>query len=259
MNLELTPLFQEIFAASNDDAQNLAADLLQRHHYAVQRGQSYVYGEGTIPILLVAHTDIIHRQAPTTLYHDPAKHVVWSPTGLGADDRAGVYAIALLLAQGYRPHILFPDEEETGGHGAREAADSLRPANVHCLLELDRMNHNDAVTYHCDNPDWNDWLTRRHFHLAWGSYTDISSLMAPWNLAGANLSVGYYRQHTCGEYLRLDQLAKTVSRVARILRNPPKQPFPYIPEDIYPQQSLALEDYDENYFRRLDWRTSRWH
>lgn len=244
----LSPLFREVFSVSNDDAQDLAADLLARNGYKPQRGLSYVYGPGTVPVLLVAHTDVVHRAPPSKLYHDPAQHVVWAPNGLGADDRAGVYAIASLLARGLRPHVLFPDEEETGGAGAHEAARFLPAPPVRCMIELDRMNGNDAVTYCCDSPSWNKWLTRRGWDLEYGTFTDISVLMPSWGIAGANLSVGYYRQHTTSEHLRLDQLNRTIDRVQRILRNAPRWPFAYIAEE-----DTVLEPREDDYHLSASW------
>jgi hypothetical protein len=237
MKTKLSPLFTETFRAANEDAPDFVADKLAFHGYTVERGERYVYAPGTIPILLVAHTDTIHRRTPETLYYDAGKRVVWSPTGLGADDRAGVYAILALLQRGYRPHVLFPDCEETGGQGAAEAAIDLYPS-VHCLIELDRMNHKDAAVYQCCNPAWERWLIRRGWDICRGTYTDIVDLMPAFGVAGANLSVGYYSQHTLGEYLRLNELSTTIDRVARMLRNPPRRPFAY--QTALPSRDAAL-------------------
>jgi len=246
----MNSLFYEVFQRPSETAQDLAADILTRNGYFAERGDAFVYGEGTIPVLLVAHTDTVHRRPPTDIYCDAKAKVVWSPQGIGGDDRAGVYAIARLLADGYRPHVLFPDEEESGGAGAREAAASLLP-DVNCLIELDRMHHNDAVTYECANPAWDRWIERRGWALDWGSFTDICTLMPAWGIAGVNLSVGYYNQHTTSEYVRLDQLARTIGRVARILRNPPKHLFPFMAEQ-------RRKWYDDSLALDLDWDTNRW-
>lgn len=245
---ELSTLFHEVFRVSNEDAPDLVTDHLTRFGYTVQRSDSYVYAEGSIPVLVVAHTDTIHRRTPKDIYHDPARHVVWSPTGLGADDRAGVYAILTLLSKNLYPHVLFPDGEESGGEGAKEAARDLQP-DVRCLLELDRRSSNDAVTYQCHSKSWDRYLERRGWALDCGTYTDIVDLMPAFGVAGVNLSIGYYSQHTLGEYLRTDQLATTIARVAKMLRRPPQHRFhykAYAPLD----SSLALDLDAENYWRR---------
>ncbi len=238
----MSNLFSEVFGCPTEDAQALASDILSRNGYAVEDGGSFKYGAGDIPILLVAHTDIVHDESPTTIYRDSAKRVVWSPTGIGADDRAGVWGIARLLADGYRPHVLFTDEEETGGKGAHEAAALLPAPEVNCMVQLDRMNATDAVYYSCDNPSFRKWITRRGFRTAQGSFTDISILMPVWGIAGVNVSVGYYGQHTTGEHLRLDELDTTLRKVARMLDKPPRRPFVYRERQsvfAWPKWSLA--------------------
>ena len=225
--MSLDPLFREIFAASTEDGQALAESILTRNGYQTERGTRYVYGPGTVPIMLIAHTDTVHDGPPTILYHDPAQRVVWSPTGLGADDRAGVYAIADLLRQGFRPHVLLTDCEETGGQGAEEAADWIPRPPVNLLIQLDRQGANDAVYYSCDNPSLERWITRHGYRTAIGTFSDISILMPGWDRAGVNLSVGYYGQHTEGEYLRLGELEETIRRVGAMLTKPPRRKFRY--------------------------------
>lgn len=223
----LPKLLKEIFAVSNEDGQALAYDLLDRHGYRVVAGQGYCYGAGRIPVCLVAHTDTVHRRPPSVLYVDKSKRVVWAKEGLGADDRAGVYAIAALLAQGLRPHVLFSDEEEVGGIGATSAANTLAPPPVRCLVQLDRANANDAVYYDCDAPELERWVDGFGWKTSRGTFTDISILGPDWGIAAVNLSVGYYQQHTLAEHVRLDELQGTIRRVEKMLRNPPRRKIKY--------------------------------
>lgn len=227
-------LLRECLAVHNGAGQALAEDLLSRNGYRPVVGDRYTYGEGTIPVLLVAHTDTVHKKPPSALYFDPNHEILWSPDGLGADDRAGVYGIASLLALGLRPHVLFTDEEETGGHGAQSAAHALEPPDVRLMIQLDRRGADDAVYYSCDNPGLRKWIKRRGFQTAQGSFTDISILMPAWGIAGANLSVGYYREHTTSEHLRLDELRATLAKVEGILRKPPRKLFEYQEERQVP-------------------------
>jgi hypothetical protein len=230
MKNQLSPLFMEVFKTSTKNGQTLARSLLERNGYQVEDGETFCYGKGTIPILIVAHTDIVHEREPSMICYDATKRVAWSPQGLGADDRAGVYGIASLLALGYRPHVLFTDEEETGGRGAEDAAFCLDVPAVHCMIQLDRMNAHDSVFYSCDSKSWRKWVNKHGFKTAQGSFTDISVLMPNWGIAGVNLSVGYYGQHTKAEYLRLEQLTRTLEKVEEMLRRPPKRAFPYVRE-----------------------------
>jgi putative aminopeptidase FrvX len=78
--------------------------------------------------------------------------VIWSPDALGADDRAGVFAIIKILQSGLRPHIIFTTDEETGGYGAKALTSNACPfQDVRYFIELDRQGALDCVFYNCDN------------------------------------------------------------------------------------------------------------
>ena len=55
--------------------------------------KDYIIAIGDIPIALVAHMDTVFKTPVSDLYYDQRKGVLWSPEGLGADDRAGIFAI----------------------------------------------------------------------------------------------------------------------------------------------------------------------
>jgi hypothetical protein len=209
-------------------------------------GAGWCYAPGASPLLLVAHTDTVHRAPPSVLYHDPKESVVWAPEGLGADDRAGVYAIAAVLGAGLRPHVLLTDGEEIGGRGASAAAADLPPPPVHYMVQLDRAGASDAVYYqHQPRRAERRYFARRGFQRAYGTYTDIVELMPAWQIAGVNLSVGYYLQHSKAEHLRLGELCRTIDAVCRMVASPPP-PCPYrgerVREAVRDIRSLAADD-----------------
>ncbi len=238
MMTKLPSLLTYCLSVHSDDGQALAQEILRKHFHpsAITVGRDFTYAEGTVPILLVAHTDTVHNDSPD-LYFDPARQTVWSPNGLGADDRAGVYAIAALLAMGHRPHVLYTDGEERGGIGAKDARDNLDPPDVRCMVQLDRAHGNDAVYYSCRSRKMRRWVNRFGFRTAQGTYTDIATLMPAWGLAGVNLSVGYYGQHSESEILRVDELENTILRVSAMLLDPPSKVIRYNPP---PTRSSAL-------------------
>ena len=96
---------------------------LRKKGYQVSNDKGYLYALGEIPVLLVAHLDTVHQQSPQILCYSPDKKYLMSPYGIGGDDRAGVYMI-LRIIQAARCHVLFCEDEETGGNGAREFAKS---------------------------------------------------------------------------------------------------------------------------------------
>ena len=93
---------------------------LQKKGYKLKATKDYIIAEGTIPICLCAHLDTVGIELPSEIYYDSVNRIMWSPQLLGADDRAGVYAIIKILEKGYRPHIIFTTDEEKGGLGAQK-------------------------------------------------------------------------------------------------------------------------------------------
>ena len=70
---------------------------LRRRYDTVVATKEYLYAVGDIPVALVAHLDTVFTTPPKTIYFDQRKNVLWSPEGLGADDRAGVYSIVQIV------------------------------------------------------------------------------------------------------------------------------------------------------------------
>ena len=184
----------------------------------------YLYAEGDIPVLLVAHMDTVF-DVPRALNYDKKEGVLFNAQGgLGADDRAGVYAILDLL-KSFRPHILFLEDEEIGCVGAQKAIKTLKKPPVKYIIEFDRMGRDDCVFYECGNQEFIKYVESFGFIKNSGSYTDISILGSAWDIASVNLSVGYYFEHTSVEYLVLNYLALTISRTQKMLKQIDKAPY----------------------------------
>lgn len=180
--------------------------------------KEYIYIEGEIPIALVAHVDTVHRMPVSELYHDEKKNVLWSPQGLGADDRAGVFAIIKMLLDGYRPTIIFCDGEEIGGVGANALIRDFPQAKeeLKYMIELDRRGARDAVFYSCDNDKFEEYITSFGFVTDWGTFSDISIIAPAWGFAAVNLSIGYENEHSLGEYLNYQNMFETIDRVEKM-------------------------------------------
>ncbi|MGB9905648.1 MAG: M28 family peptidase, partial [Desulfotomaculales bacterium] len=204
----------------------------------------YLYAPGGLPVLLAAHLDTVHPSPPAEIFHDREKGVLWSPQGLGADDRAGVLAVLHVLKQGYRPHVLFCDREESGGLGAREAVKRLPRPDVAFVLGLDRRGAGDYVMYGWRSPELEAMLERHGFRQALGTFSDIAVLCPAWEIPGANLSVGFYQEHSKAEHLRLPELCRTAGRVCRMLQEIPAVSFSYVeePPDIPERAAGWWED-----------------
>lgn len=200
----------------------LMTKYLRKHKYKVTATKQYILAEGELPVCLVAHLDTVEKKPPTDIYFDKEQGVMWSPQLLGSDDRAGVYAIIQIIEAGYKPHVIFTTDEEIGALGAA-ALVTQKPdcplENLKAIFQLDRRGSDDCVFYDCDNPDFTKYVESFGFKEAYGSFSDISIIAPAWGVAAANLSVGYYLEHSNAEYLKCNELENTIKKVENILKN----------------------------------------
>ena len=193
----------------------LKAELKSRG-YPVTDKPGYLYAEGTIPVLLVAHMDTVHRQPVEQVCYSADGAVAMSPQGIGGDDRCGVWIILQILRTA-NCHVLFCEDEEVGCVGAKKfTRGSLQP-QVNYIVELDRRGSNDAVFYRCDNPEFEDFVTSFGFETAGGSCSDISYIAPYLETAAVNISCGYYCEHQRHEYIRLEEMELNAARVAQMV------------------------------------------
>lgn len=180
--------------------------------------KDYIIGIGNIPIALVSHMDTVFSVPVETLYYDQKKGVMWSPEGLGADDRAGIFGIIKILQSGYRPSIILTTDEESGGLGAEKLSKRKCPIpNLKYMIELDRRGKDDCVFYDCYCPEFIDYVESFGFIEQYGSFSDISFLMGEWDICGVNLSIGYEDEHSYIETLHIKPMLDTISKVKKML------------------------------------------
>lgn len=219
--IDLYKDFEYIFSLKQKEMKNLVAKQLAQFYPQdkICNIDDYIYAIGDIPIALVAHLDTVWEDAPPSfIFFDPFKKVMWSPYGLGADDRAGCIAILEILKHGLRPHVIFTTDEEIGGIGASILASQPCPFdNLNYIIELDRRGRNDCVFYDCESKDFQKYIKTFGFKLAYGTFSDISMLCGSWQICGVNLSIGYLNEHTRTEVLFLDSMYSTINRVIKML------------------------------------------
>ena len=184
----------------------------------VKETGDYIIAFGDIPIALVAHMDTVFKQPASEIFYDTRKNVIWSPTGLGADDRAGVFAMVQIIKSGLRPHIILTTDEEIGGIGATMLGKEECPfKDLRYLIELDRRGENDCVFYDCANEEFIDYVETFGFKESFGSFSDISMIAPEWEVAAVNLSIGYRDEHTTSEVLFVSHMFSTIDKVKTML------------------------------------------
>ena len=187
--------------------------------------RNYIFVQGQSSVCLVAHLDTVLKVPPQKFYKSRLhKKVIVGVYGLGADDRAGVYAIMSLIDSGLRPSVIFTTGEEEGGVGAFELIQKYPtcPLKTSCLIELDRCGKNDSVYYNSANKEFEQFINSFGFRTKTGIFSDISILAPAWDIAAVNLSVGYFDEHTHREKLNQDFLDLTIAKVNDIIVSEPK-------------------------------------
>lgn len=224
-------MFKAIAKLDQPSLKSMLSKLLKDiNGYTVYEHETYIAAEGDIPIVLIAHMDTVFSLPPKDFYYDPKKGALWSPDGLGADDRAGVFAILKIIGSGLRPHIVFTTDEEVGGIGASDVAQNKDFfGDVRYIIQLDRRGSEDCVFYDCDNIEFIDYVEQFGFKETWGTFSDISIICPAWKVAGVNLSVGYYNEHNFWEILIAPQMMATIEKVKVMLSEQEIPSFKYVP------------------------------
>ena len=261
----------------------LEIELAQVYKNIDTNGESrnFLFCEGEEPVMVVAHLDTVFEdfsksssayqtddlwkmydfyQTATELkeiYHDQVEGVMWSPDGLGADDRVGVFMILSLVRAGARPSILFTTDEESGSASGYDFAlrykHKFQNYDIKYLMELDRSGANDCVFYKCDNPDFTKYIEGYGFKTDIGSFTDISVICPIIKTAGVNLSVGYWNEHSKTEMIDLFTMSKNFDIIYKMIKNSKKikKVYKFIPKKepkkIKPKEEKfeILADYQE--------------
>ena len=213
-------LFEKLVSLTEAGVAKAMTQYLKSKYDNVIVHKDFIIAFGDIPIALVAHMDTVFKFPVSDLYYDQKKGVLWSPEGLGADDRAGIFAIIKILQDGLRPSIILTTGEEEGGVGACALVEKYPECpfpGLKYMIQLDRHGTNDCVFYDCYCPEFVDYVESFGFCERWGSFTDISFLMPEWQIVGVNLSVGYEDEHSKQEILNINPLFDTIKKVKKML------------------------------------------
>ena len=200
----------------------LTGELLrQRGQERVLSRDGFLYSPGSHPVLLVAHLDTVHQKTPTAFYIDTTKSPdgdLWCKEGIGGDDRCGVFMIMELIKE-LDCHVLFTEDEETGGRGAIQFSNSDIKPDVQFIVEFDRQGNSDAVFYDCDNPEFTAFVEKYGFNRREGTFSDISYIAPALGIGAVNLSSGYYHAHSQQEIIRIADVESIIERASRLLSN----------------------------------------
>lgn len=209
-------LLKTIIQMSQQELKEYLKTVLCDMGYITVDRKGFLYAEGDIPVLLAAHLDTVHRDRAEIICFSEDGRYVMSPQGIGGDDRCGVYMILQIIRQS-KCHVLFCEDEEVGGRGARIFAESGIIPDVNYIVEMDRRGNNDAVFYECDNPEFTDFVLGFGFEEKTGSFSDISVVAPRLKTAAVNISAGYYNEHRQHEYIDLIAVENNIRRITQLV------------------------------------------
>jgi hypothetical protein len=262
--------FEDICKMTQKEVKAYMKSYLISHKYEVVDEDGFLYAKGTVPVLLVAHMDTVHKAKCKTIVNDNGK--LSSPQGIGGDDRCGVFIIMNLVKE-FNCSVLLCEDEEKGGIGADKFVNAtyqrtddknniikekyIEHLDVNYMIEFDRKGSNDAVFYRCDNKEFNDFVEdMTGFKTATGTFSDISTLMPAAKLAGVNLSCGYYNAHQTNEYVVYDEMMDTIEAVKPLIKEKCDKPFEFVPRKYTPIANYSYYSYrstQPNYTPRNYW------
>ena len=228
LNQKDREMLESLFEVRQKPLMGILKNFLKKNYKKVISTKNYIYAIGDIPVALVAHCDTVFPTPPIDIFYDSEKGVMWSPDGLGADDRAGIWAIIKIIkSTKLRPHIIFTADEEMGGIGASALVKNCpKPfADMKYIIQLDRRGVNDCVFYDCFNEDFVDYVEKFGFKENFGSFSDISVICPNWKVAGVNLSIGYENEHSVSEVLWISHMDRTIKRVVKMLEEIKDAPY----------------------------------
>lgn len=196
------------------------------------------YGDSGYTVLLSAHMDTVATEPPIPYWRKKRTEIATrSNSALGGDDKCGLAAILAILREMNRKtnfngtiKVCFSREEEWGCVGASKAVE-LNPKffkDVDAAIVIDRRGGNDVV----DGGSWYPFCSDAYADF-WVQMADLTGfkakredgsisdtmIFAELGINGVNLSAGYYNAHTKDEYIKINELKRTVRWVLTALDN----------------------------------------
>jgi di/tripeptidase len=194
---------------------------------------------------VVSHTDTVHNLDTINIREEnlynaqgelklsyKAYNNEGKPTGIGGDDKCGVFACLTLLHELPNVKAAFFVSEETGCHGSLKASEEFF-SNVGYGIQFDAPE-NWMITEKCfgqvlfdrsseffetcdkvltENMDKNSMKYMVH------PYTDVYALRGKFDFSCINISIGYYDYHTKDEYVVVEDVFNGINIGKRMIEN----------------------------------------
>jgi hypothetical protein len=211
-----------LLGASKQNVRKFLQQYLISKKYKIHQDWLYLicYKETGVNVLLNAHYDV--RQ-PNHRPFAEQDGIVKGNNGLGADDRAGIYALLKIIETVDVKYILLTDSEEIQARGCnaflKKHGNDLKPNFVFTIDNENGMIYNMGSS---NNSLFKKFIEDYGFmnvpqRQGWSS--EINYICPVLGCSGANVSAGYLNEHRKDELLNLEWLLFTVTQGERLLKD----------------------------------------
>ena len=152
------------------------------------------------------------------------------PTGIGGDDKCGVFACLTLLDELPFLKAAFFVSEETGCHGSRNA-DPEFFSNVGYAIQFDAPENwmitekcfgqilfdRDTEFFEKCDKVLTEGMVKEDMEYMVHPYTDVYALRSKFDFSCINFSIGYYDYHTANEYVVIEDVFKGIEHGRKMI------------------------------------------
>lgn len=198
---------------------------------------------------VVAHMDTVHNILPdgeeinigynhieNSLYG--INSVTNEPTGIGGDDKCGIYVCIEALKTFENIKIAIFVEEETGCWGSKNAKEDFFN-DVGYFIQFDapfdnwishylsnkKLFHEDGEFFKIIKKSLRIFMP--HYQLLKNSYTDVLPMKERFNKQAINFSIGYHDMHSPNEFIKLDEMGRLKQMGMLIIDNLGEKNYPF--------------------------------
>ena len=222
---------------------------------------------------VACHLDTVHpivTDYKVMVWSNPAdSRRQWlSPTGIGGDDKNGIWTVLTLLMNDDIPSLkaFFFNDEEIGAIGAKAAASSWFD-DVAFIIESDRRGSTDLIfaaggESSCSK-DFQEIVEKttasRNFTVAKGSFTDVMKIQTSINVSVMNISNGHYNPHHADEFIDESDMIGCRDAIVDILKALGTTPRPYVrPVKVHSAYNYSFDGYSgQSYKTPYNWSKSK--
>ena len=202
-------------------------------------------GEAEAYACLCCHLDTVHEIVEDyEIKEDNGKFYAMSgdvATGIGGDDKCGIYSILHLLSNNDKPFkAVFFSDEEIGQQGSSKIDLSFFN-DVGFLVGIDRRENSDLITFRYKttiSEDFRNFIRPISDKYAYketdGAATDVFTIQNRLSnpISAINISCGYYNFHKQNEFIILSDLLKCIDFATEIVNEYDNKKIFYLKECI---------------------------